>query len=306
MYHVGIKIMSISGLLGLALLLAACLPPSAPTVDVQAAVATAVAQTRIFEDAVATSIAATLAANTPIPLSDTGAPEPTATQTLAAPTPALSAQPPLETPTPAAQADTLNATPTPVPPTPVPPTDTPPPPPSPPTDTPPPPPPTATPTEEKLVIAESDVDGDDGNDFLRGSSNSNNGRVILLPGFQQWEVSNPMVFRDRMVFRAEVFDTRVGLHDGAGIDDVTFRIISGGGGGDVVYERTENTAAYCVFGGGEPDCNVLFFGEHGNRWPDEDNDEIYTDDYQATIDIVAENGESTQWRWGFRIELPGQ
>jgi hypothetical protein len=109
-----------------------------------------------------------------------------------------------------------------------------------------------------------------------------------------------------MVFRVEVFDTRVGLYDGAGIDNVTFRVISGGGGGDVVYERTENNAAYCVFGGGEPDCNVLFFGEHGNRWPDEDNDEIYTDDYQATMDIVAENGESTQWRWGFRIELPGQ
>ena len=47
------------------------------------------------------------------------------------------------------------------------------------------PPPTVAPTPTPLRIAESDVDGNDGNDFLRGSSNSNNGRVVLLPGFDQ-------------------------------------------------------------------------------------------------------------------------
>jgi hypothetical protein len=172
-----------------------------------------------------------------------------------------------------------------------------------PTDTPTPPAPT--PTEEKLAIAQSLVDGDDGNDFLRGSSPDNQGRVILLPGFDQQEVSEPMVFRDRMVFQVEVFDTRVGLADGDGIQDVSFRIEVDDGSGKTVYERREGQAGYCAFGGGEPDCNVLTL-ENGSQWPDPYGGEIRSGEYVAKIDIVPEDGEATQWRWRFNIEIPGQ
>jgi hypothetical protein len=168
-----------------------------------------------------------------------------------------------------------------------------------PTDT---PPPTATPTQEKLVIGESDVDGDDGNDFLRGSSERNEGRVILLPGFEQSEVGDTVVFRDRIVFRVEVFDTRAGTHDGAGIQEVRFQIVSDEG--EVVHERTERVAGYCVFGGGEPGCNVLSLSQQPSYWP-ESGLEIRSGGYQANIDIIPEDGDQTQWRWSFLIELPG-
>jgi hypothetical protein len=246
-------------------LLGACsVQRTEPTPDVGAAVATALAQTRTFEDAVATSIAATLAAgalaaptNTPVPATNTPEPPPPPTS------PAATTAPP------------------------------------PPTQA-----PTAAATVPKVVIAESDVDGDDGNDFLRSSSDSNQGRVVLLPGFQQSEVTRPMIFRDRIVFRVEVFDTRVGLYDGSGIQHVTFRIVEDSGNGQVVHERTERNPGYCVFGGGEPDCDVLVFAQTGNRWPD--GREIRNGSYQAVIDIVPAQGEPTQWRWFFNIEIPGQ
>jgi hypothetical protein len=270
-------IIVLTGLLGLAALLAACTSGATqPTPDVQAAVSTALAQTRTFEDAVATSIAATMTASAP---SATVAATPTDT-----PAPSPSAAPPALTSTPPPPADT------PVPTS----TSTPPP---PPTSTP-------APTVEKLAIAESDVDGNDGNDFLRGSSNSNQGRVVLLPGFKQADVSRPMVFRDRIVFRVEVFDTRVGLYDGDGIDHVTFHIVDNGGSGEEVYSRKEQNAGYCVFGGGEPDCNVLVFAQSGNRWPN--GRKIDNGPYQAQIDIVPKHGDGTQWRWNFNIDMSGQ
>ncbi len=173
-----------------------------------------------------------------------------------------------------------------------------------------PPLPTATlipaPTEEKLAIAESDVDGNDGNDFLRGSSDSNQGRVVLFPGFAPSEVTRPMVFRDRIVFRVEVFDTRAGLVDGDGIQDVTFQIVADAGNREVVYERQEKNPGYCVFGGGEPNCNVLIFSESGNRWPEPFGGEILNGQYLAIIDIVPVDGEPAQWRWRFNVEIPGQ
>ncbi|MEJ2558067.1 MAG: hypothetical protein P8186_17970 [Anaerolineae bacterium] len=259
------RIFLIVSLISAGLLAAACgSAPPAPTPDVEAAVQTAIAQTRVFEDAVATSIAATLAANAP-QITPTASQLPTTTPT-----------PQVDVPTP--------------------------------TNTP--PLPTATPipasTEEKLAIAESDVDGNDGNDFLRGSSDSNQGRVVLLPGFAASEVTRPVVFRDRMVFRVEVFDTRIGLVDGAGIQDVTFQIVADAGNGEVVYERQENNPGYCVFGGGEPNCNVLVFAESGNRWPDPFGGEILNGQYLAIIDIVPVDREPAQWRWSFNIEIPGQ
>ncbi|HSN73815.1 MAG TPA: hypothetical protein VL334_01845 [Anaerolineae bacterium] len=45
----------------------------------------------------------------------------------------------------------------------------------------------------------------------------------LLPGIDQSAVEDTPTFRDAINLRVELFDTRAGLYDGAGIDQVTFR-----------------------------------------------------------------------------------
>ena len=109
------------------------------------------------------------------------------------------------------------------------------------------------------------VDGSDGNKSLGNNRGVNQGRNLLLPGFASYEVTTPMVFRDTIVFRAEVFDRNAGETDGAGIENVTFTIRDETG--QKVHERTERNAGYCAFGGGEPDCTVWRFSEHGDKWP---------------------------------------
>jgi hypothetical protein len=172
-----------------------------------------------------------------------------------------------------------------------------PPPPPPPTATSPPPPPSPTP----VLIAVLPVDGG-GDDTLNISNNNpaKQGRNITLPGFSPNEASQPMVFRNRMVFQAEVMDKNVGNYDGAGIDNVRFTIDDDRG--RQVHFRQENNAGYCVFGGGEPDCNVLRFAESGYRWPD--GETLFPVFYNVTIDIQPKNGNAVTWVWSYKVELP--
>jgi hypothetical protein len=234
----------------------------APTVDVDAAVATALAATRAVEEQVVQAVQATLTANAP-----------------AGPSPAA---------TPAA---TATATPVPPPATPTTPVDTPA------------PPATAAPTPTPLRIAESDVDGNDGNDFVRASSNSNSGRVVLLPGFDQATVEDTPTFRDFINLRVEVFDTRAGLYDGAGIDQVTFRIITDDSNGDVVWEKVEASAPFCAFGGNDPLCTPIDL-RGGAQWPNPFGGRINNNVYLVQIDITPTEGDATQWRWRFAIDSP--
>jgi len=250
---------------------------TAPTVDVNAAVQTAIAATRAIDTQVAQAVQATLQAVTP-------APPPAATDT-AIPAPADTPLPaPTETPLPA---PTDAAAP--------PPANTP-------TRAPAPTkPPTPAPTPTRIRIAESDVDGNDGNDFLRSSSNSNQGRVVLLPGLDQAEVGDLPTFSDFINLRVEVFDTRAGLVDGAGIESVTFSITEDNGNGEPVYEKRETSPAFCLFGGDEPTCGPLNLST-SQRWPN--GVDINNGTYLATIDIVPQQGDATVWRWRFAVESP--
>lgn len=161
--------------------------------------------------------------------------------------------------------------------------------------------PTPSPTPQRLALNFVPTDGDDGNDYLRGSAPFNRGRAVALPGFRFDEITDNMVFRDRIVFAVEVFDTRVGLRDGDGIAYVDFSVEDDFG--DEVYRNREEFPAYCVFGGGDPNCSALYFA-NTSRWPG--GDRIEDGDYLAVIDIVAENGDVTTWRWRFSIERRGQ
>jgi hypothetical protein len=271
------------GLLSLlALLMAACgASPAAP-----AATPDSIA-TRVAEEL---AVAATLTAK---------APQPTATPSAAAAAPTAPASP-TASPQPA-RANTVAPTATSAPA-------------SPPQQAPPPtatrPLPTQTPTTRPnpVAIVVLPVDGGDLDDpIIRNGRNVKNGQNIILPGFAPNEVSSPMIFRDRIVFRVEVFDKNTpGPHtDGAGIQNVKF-VITGpkkkNGEVEGVHKRTENTAGYCAFGGGEPNCDVWVFSQRGNKWPD--GKAIEDGLHSVTITITPKQGEPVVWIWQFKIERP--
>jgi len=111
-----------------------------------------------------------------------------------------------------------------------------------------------------------------------------------------------MVFRDRLVFQVEVYDPASGRRDGDGIRGVKFTITDEND--DVVHTQTENNAAYCVFGGGEPNCNVWVFAAYDYKWPN--GKQIGDGEYLVTIVITPQRGEEATWRWRFQIKLPDQ
>jgi hypothetical protein len=252
-------------LAGLAALAAGCGGQATP--DVNAAVQTALAQTRAAEGQIAQAVAATLTASAPLdqPTPATATPE---TAPVSTPEPTL-------TPTTVQVEISPPATPTAVPP----------------------------PAPTPVRIAISPVDGDDGNDYVRGSANVNSGRAVLLPGVDQSAVEDTPTFRNAINLRVEVFDTRAGLYDGAGIDSVTFRIIADDGNGDVVWEKVENSAPYCVFGGDDPLCTSIDL-RSGAQWPNPFDGQISNNVYLAQIDITPTEGDATQWRWRFLIDSP--
>ncbi len=171
--------------------------------------------------------------------------------------------PPTPTPLP-----TATFTPTPVPPTP--------------TDAPPAPP------------QRVDVPVDGGRADLRGN--------IGLPGFTEDEIIGPdneVIFRDRLVFQVIVSDPDEGNYDGAGIENVNIKIF--GPDEEKVHERTENVAGYCVFGGGEPDCNVFSLQDY-DRWPEEGQRPIEDGFHRVQADITYDGDRVETWNWSFWID----
>jgi hypothetical protein len=152
------------------------------------------------------------------------------------------------------------------------------------------------------LFAVLDVDGDKGNQDLRGSRPINDGRYLIFPGYAPGSIdSEDPTFHDKLVFRVEVFDAaHGGAKDGDGIQNVKFKIAKEDDHDNPVYEKVENTAGYCVFGGGEPNCEVWVFAQHDYRWPG--GQPIENIAYRAFIEITPHSGEPAIWNWGFRIE----
>lgn len=160
------------------------------------------------------------------------------------------------------------------------------------------PPPPATPTRVPSLAVLPVDGGCSETPNIRNNRNVKGGCNIVLPGFDPSETGNPMVFRDRIVFQAEVFDTNVGWTDGAGIDSVKFKIF--GPNSEDVHERTERTPGYCVFGGGEPDCTVWRFSEHNYQWPG--GAALQRGSHSVEITIRPKSGDAVTWFWSFEIE----
>ena len=109
-------------------------------------------------------------------------------------------------------------------------------------------------------------------------------------------------FHDWISFEAYVYDPMVGNYLGAGIDYVDFAIYPESGG-NPLYARREQSERYCVFSGGEPDCNRLKI-EQGAKWPGT-NTSVNSGRYILVIDAKPSNNGRTGAHWEMYFQVQG-
>ena len=107
-------------------------------------------------------------------------------------------------------------------------------------------------------------------------------------------------FSNVYLLRMRVFDSLSGeTSDGAGIEQVVFTVVDQDG--RQVYQRTEVMAAYCIFAGGEPDCNPWTIEDFVYKWTP-GGEAVQSGAYQIIVDITGADG-STTGHWEIDVEL---
>jgi len=118
---------------------------------------------------------------------------------------------------------------------------------------------------------------------------------------------NPDYLVRMYVFRSddenEVFSVD---KDGRGIDSVEFivnTLVSPNNVGEEHYRRTEMNPGYCIFAGGEPDCNPWIFENDQNKWV-AGGGPVEEGNYLLTVIVTAKDNEVGKWFIDFNIDLP--
>jgi hypothetical protein len=158
-------------------------------------------------------------------------------------------------------------------------------------------PPPPTPTPPLLVLVPVDGGREE------GGPDGQMGIPGLTPDQLRSARFDEITFKDRIVFQTLARVPEVGEQDGAGIDNIHFTITYDDNGNQV-FENTEENPAYCVFGGGEPDCSVLFFDQANNRWPG-NGPEIVNGYFTTRMEVRTVDDVVETWVWRFRVERYG-
>jgi hypothetical protein len=113
---------------------------------------------------------------------------------------------------------------------------------------------------------------------------------------------NPDYFVRMAVFRSddenEVFSAD---KDGRGIASVEF-VVTSLDDGNEYHRRTEVNPGYCIFAGGEPNCNPWTFENGQYKWS-AGGSSVQTGNYKLTITVTAEDGEVGRWFIDININL---
>lgn len=143
--------------------------------------------------------------------------------------------------------------------------------------------------------ADSFTSGNSGGDTNNTGGNSGGDTATPTPAAIVAEITHTgpgnqdSALSDAIEFRVDAYDPNVGSNPGDGIANVHMQIISPSGA--VVAERTEGTSGYCIFGGGEPDCNIYYFADHDSQWPN--GDPVASGTYELRATVNAKRGAST-------------
>lgn len=85
--------------------------------------------------------------------------------------------------------------------------------------------------------------------------------------------------------------------DGRGIDSVDFKVTSVDGS-KTYWKNSEKHAGYCIFGGGEPNCNPWTFEDGQYKWKS-GGAPVKSGNYGLTVTVNPDNSDNGAglWRW---------
>ncbi len=113
-----------------------------------------------------------------------------------------------------------------------------------------------------------------------------------------WEAD----FNQEYFVRFRVYDTiDGGKKDGDGIASVSFQVLDDNG--KEVYQRTERQAGFCIFGGGEPNCNPWTLDNITYLWKS-GGEPVEAGEYKLFIVVSALSGEQGNWNYDIQINIP--
>lgn len=120
-----------------------------------------------------------------------------------------------------------------------------------------------------------------------------------FPEEWRWELD----FNPTYLLRFKVYDESAGgSEDGDGIAEVNFTVIAPDG--TVVLERTEGTAGFCIFGGGEPNCNPWIIEDYVYKWQ-AGGPAAASGDYQVNVLVHSSGNLATgNWRMTVNMQFP--
>jgi len=119
-----------------------------------------------------------------------------------------------------------------------------------------------------------------------------------FPEQWSWELD----FSKDYFLRMRVFDTTQGEQvDGNGIAEVKFSVFDSEN--NLIYQHTEQTAGYCIFGGGEPDCNPWTIEDLTYKWGP-GGPAVQSGDYLVNVEVAGADGSTFgNWRVNFTLEF---
>jgi uncharacterized protein YraI len=127
---------------------------------------------------------------------------------------------------------------------------------------------------------------------------------VIVPGILPLS-ANPdvsgkdIVFHQQVVLQVKARVKSKGPQDGAGIREVRFDIDDGG---DTLFTQKEHTAGFCLFGGGEPTCNILVPAKD-RYWPGTSTPVKLNHQYNGQINITRGDGaQDGTWDFSFTIQ----
>jgi len=102
------------------------------------------------------------------------------------------------------------------------------------------------------------------------------------------------------LYRLYAHDINVGEGDGDGIASIEFTIRDADG--NEVHSNSEETPGFCVFGGGEPNCNTWVFEDYVYKWP---STGIPVEDgvYELRVRVILDDDSQGDGNWSYDLTV---